>query len=91
MRATMSSKGQVTIPAEMRAQLSIKPGDKLDFVQGLDGVFRIYVRKKTSLMDLAGCVPGIGRTVSIEEMNQAVMDEAVARHLRVGTSSVTEA
>ena len=31
MKATMTTKGQVTIPAAIRRQLKLAPGDKLDF------------------------------------------------------------
>ncbi|MGI8689574.1 MAG: AbrB/MazE/SpoVT family DNA-binding domain-containing protein [Thermomicrobiales bacterium] len=34
----MTQKGQVTIPAEIRAQLHLKPRDKVRFVAEADGV-----------------------------------------------------
>jgi len=35
--ATLTSKGQVTIPAEVRTRLGLKTGDKVDFVYGEHG------------------------------------------------------
>lgn len=40
--ATMTSKGQVTIPKKVREQLSLRPGDKLDFRMDPDGAIRIH-------------------------------------------------
>lgn len=31
--ATVSSKGQITIPAQVRASLGLRPGDRIDFVE----------------------------------------------------------
>jgi antitoxin PrlF len=40
IRAKVTSKGQVTIPAEVRRSLGVKPGDKLRF-EAQDGGFRV--------------------------------------------------
>lgn len=37
MSTTVTSKGQVTIPKEVRELLGIAPGDKVDFRRGGDG------------------------------------------------------
>ncbi|MEY3596657.1 MAG: prlF antitoxin for toxin YhaV toxin, partial [Pseudomonadota bacterium] len=31
MRATMTSKGQITVPVELRRQWHLKPGDEISF------------------------------------------------------------
>lgn len=41
--AKITSKGQITIPAEMRGLLGVKPGDKLVFERKSDG--EVLVRK----------------------------------------------
>jgi antitoxin PrlF len=69
--AAVTSKGQITIPAEVRKKLGLKPGDRVRFVEGESGEF--ILRPKTgSIMDLEGCVPWTGKTVTIEEMNETI-------------------
>ncbi|HUD51997.1 AbrB/MazE/SpoVT family DNA-binding domain-containing protein [Parvibaculum sp.] len=56
--AKVTSKGQITLPAEMRRVLNLQEGDKVVFAQGEDG--RFYVEAKTdSLGDLRGIVKGV--------------------------------
>lgn len=53
--ATMTSKGQVTVPAELRRALGLKPGDKLVFAQDAAGKIYIEARMET-MADLRGIV-----------------------------------
>jgi AbrB family looped-hinge helix DNA binding protein len=69
--ATVTSKGQVTIPVEIRRELDIRPGTKLEFLSDGNGVFRV-VRKKRSVMDMYGVVAYDGPPVSVEEMDEAI-------------------
>lgn len=80
--ATLTSKGQTTIPKEIREKLGLKPGTKLHFNLMPDGT--ISVRAKTgTIMDLAGILhrPGM-KAATIEEMNEAVARAVVARYKR---------
>jgi antitoxin PrlF len=43
--ATITSKGQITIPVEIRRQLGLKPGDRIDFVPGPNGDVTIKTKK----------------------------------------------
>jgi len=43
MTVTVTSKGQVTIPKQVRDRLGIKPGSKVDFEVGEDG--RAFLRR----------------------------------------------
>lgn len=66
---TMTSKGQVTVPREIRDRLGLKSGDKMAFTMLSDGT--IIMRPKTRrLADLAGSLtrPGQPR-VPIERMS----------------------
>jgi AbrB family looped-hinge helix DNA binding protein len=38
LESRMTQKGQITIPAEIRAQLGLKPRDKVRFIPEADGV-----------------------------------------------------
>ena len=51
--STLTSKGQVTIPKDIRTGLGIKPGDRVSFTAMPDGT--VIMRAKTrGLQDLAG-------------------------------------
>lgn len=75
--ATLTSKGQTTIPKEVRDLLRLKPGDKLDFVIEPDG--RVMVRAATiDVMDLAGMLHREGRKrVSDQQMKAGIVKGAL--------------
>ena len=74
---TMTSKGQLTIPKDVRDQLGIEPGTRF-FVTVRNGQV-VAVPKNKKLADLAGILgrPPNGRSLSIEEIDDAIA-EAVA-------------
>lgn len=74
--ATVTSKGQVTIPADVRARLGLRPGSRLAFVATADG-YEIHPQT-ASIKDLKGAVPRPTQPVSIEEMNEAIAVAAAA-------------
>jgi antitoxin PrlF len=69
--ATLTSKGQVTIPSEVRVSLGLSAGDRLDFVRMDDGNYAI-VPASQSIRTLKGVVPRPPRPVSLEEMAAAI-------------------
>jgi AbrB family looped-hinge helix DNA binding protein len=73
--ATITSKGQITIPIKVRKALGLKPGVRIDFFEVEDGEYAF--RPKTgSIMELRGCLAYDGPTITIEEMHQALLDRA---------------
>jgi antitoxin PrlF len=67
--ATVTSKGQVTIPKEVRDLLDLRSGDRLSFVVRSSGEI-VLKAAKTKIRDLAGLLHRKGqRVVSIEEMD----------------------
>lgn len=66
---TMTIKGQVTVPREIRDRLGLKSGDKMAFTLLSDGT--VVMRPKTKrLSSLAGSLTRPGQpSVSIEEMD----------------------
>ncbi|MFZ3208640.1 MAG: AbrB/MazE/SpoVT family DNA-binding domain-containing protein [Geobacteraceae bacterium] len=58
MLATVTSKGQVTIPKEIRDLLHIRSNDKVDFV--LDGE-KVLLSPVKTLLDLRGAVRTDGK------------------------------
>lgn len=73
--ATVTSKGQITIPADVRKAMGLAPGERVVFSRLQDGT--TVMRAKTrSLRDLKGLLKptqvkgrGPARKVSIDDMN----------------------
>ncbi|UDF03523.1 AbrB/MazE/SpoVT family DNA-binding domain-containing protein [Asticcacaulis sp. AND118] len=76
--ATVTSKGQVTIPVDVRRALSINTGDRLEFVEIEPGKVLIVAATK-SITDLKGRFAKPRQAVSIAEMNEAIGREASRR------------
>ena len=77
MLATVTSKGQITIPKEIRDLLNIRTNDKVDFV--LDGE-RVVLAPVKTLLDLRGAVRARGKTDFPDERARA--KTAVAKRVR---------
>jgi antitoxin PrlF len=75
--ATLTSKGQTTIPKEIRERLGLAPGDKLDFVVDADG--RVVLRPATlHVSELKGLLRRKGgKPVSLEQMDRAIAEGAM--------------
>ncbi|MBI4997887.1 MAG: AbrB/MazE/SpoVT family DNA-binding domain-containing protein [Rhodocyclales bacterium] len=69
--ATLTSKGQVTIPAAVRAALGVDAGDRVEFVQMEPGRFEL-VAATQSVTALKGLVRKPAKPVTIEAMNKAI-------------------
>jgi antitoxin PrlF len=68
--ATLTSKGQTTIPKEIRDGLGMKPGDRISFTLMPDGTVIMRVKRK-SVMELAGVLHKKGRKpVPIDELSR---------------------
>lgn len=70
--ATLTSKGQVTIPKEIRKHLSLKDHDKVTFLVQKDGSVTIRPALRHP-RELKGMLESrCKRAVSVEEMNRAI-------------------
>ncbi len=69
--ATLTSKGQITIPAIVRAALGIEAGDRVEFVQVEPGHFEL-VAATQSVTALKGLVRKPASPVTIDAMNKAI-------------------
>lgn len=68
--ATLTSKGQTTIPKSIRDSLEMKPGDRLTFTLMPDGVVLMRVKNKR-VAELAGLLHRKGRkAVPIERLSR---------------------
>lgn len=80
--ATMTSKGQITIPKEMREELRLEAGSKVTFIRVGEGHYRILPRTG-SIRDLIGILHDPTRpTMTIEEMNEAIAEGGAASGLQ---------
>jgi antitoxin PrlF len=73
--ATLTSKGQITIPADVRRALNVQTGDRVEFVQVEPGRFEVVAATR-SVRELKGMFGKATRTVSIEEMNRTIAAQA---------------
>lgn len=77
--ATLTSKGQITLPLAVRTALGLSAGNKVDFVP-MDGSFMV-VPVRSDVATLKGRFAGrVKKPVSIEAMNEAIADGASSRH-----------
>ena len=77
--ATLTSKGQVTIPKSIRSQLRLHSGDQIDFVVHDDGT--ITLRKRALRVDdvFGAFADRAAKPVSLDEMNAAIAAKTTAR------------
>ena len=76
--ATVTSKGQITIPKVVREALHLEVGDKVYFDVKDDGSVVLMARNQPveSLFGMLKTKTRLRRPVSIEEMNPASADDA---------------
>jgi AbrB family looped-hinge helix DNA binding protein len=69
--SSLTSKGQTTIPKDVRKRLNLHPGDRLEFV--IDEGGRLLVLPASiDASELAGMLKSPARAVSVEDMNRAI-------------------
>ena len=69
--ATMTSKGQITIPVAVRVALGVEAGDRVEFVQVEPGHFEL-VAATQSVTALKGLVRKPASPITIDAMNKAI-------------------
>jgi len=74
--ATLTSKGQLTLPKAVRMALGVGPGDRLDFVRMEDGNFAVLPATH-SIKSLKGLIPRPKKAVSLEDMDRAIAGGAI--------------
>lgn len=74
--ATVTSKGQITIPAAVRNELGLSTGSKVEFVEIAQGQFAIVAATR-SVRELNGLFKGRRqKPLSISEMNAVIRRRA---------------
>lgn len=74
--AMLTSKGQITLPKEVRERLGLRTGDRVAFVADEQGAWTIMPATR-DIRELKGVVGPVKRAVTLEEM-----DEAIVSHVR---------
>lgn len=69
--ATLTSRGQITIPVSVRNDLKVAAGDRVEFVQIAPGRYE-FVAVTHSISELKGMFGKPAKTVSVEDMNKAI-------------------
>ena len=69
--ATLTSKGQITIPAAVRDALGLGAGDRIEFVEIAPGRYE-FIAGTRSVTALKGMFGKPRKSVSIEEMNAVI-------------------
>ncbi len=77
--STLTSKGQITLPREVREALRLQTGDAVDFVLGADGRVEVHkagrrVEEVFGLLYQPGIAAADDRAVD-DEVGQALADE----------------
>ena len=69
--AILTTKGQITIPADVRNALKVDAGDRVEFVQIAPDRFE-FVAAIRSITELKGMFGKPSKKVSIDDMNKAI-------------------
>lgn len=78
--AKMTSKGQITVPKDVRLRLNLKAGDRVLFVVENDGAVRMRAANK-DISSLVGILPKPKRAATLEEIQEAIQRGAIASAL----------
>jgi len=77
LSAKITSKGQITIPKDIRLHLKIDQGDKIEFFVGENGMV-IISPIRSDVRKLKGIVAKPNKPVSIEQMKDAIIAGATS-------------
>ena len=76
--ATVTSKGQITIPKAVRESLGVETGDRVEFVEVEKGVYNVVAATR-DVRELKGIIAKPVKPVSVEDMKRAVARVAARR------------
>jgi AbrB family looped-hinge helix DNA binding protein len=74
----LTSKGQMTLPKDIRDDLEVGPGDRLEITKQGDGY--LLTRKRPARELFAKFRSPHRRTLTVEEMDQAIEEEVWERN-----------
>jgi len=68
--ATLTSKGQITLPKSVRERLGVEAGDRIEFIESEQGF--LVVSTTRDIRSLRGIVGRLTKRVTIEAMNRVI-------------------
>lgn len=77
--ATVTSKGQITLPKSVRDGLGVDAGDRVEFVELEKGVYHVVAATR-DIRELKGSIPRPASPVSVDDMKNAVRQHAARRN-----------
>jgi antitoxin PrlF len=75
--ATITSKGQVTIPAEVRKYLGVMANDKIAFVIDDQGTVRLKVLRYPTVASPSGAAGRLKKPLSWQEIQQIAYEDRI--------------
>jgi AbrB family looped-hinge helix DNA binding protein len=80
--ATITSKGQTTIPVEVRRRLGVTKGDRIEFVIDDDGKITVQVPRYPTIASLAGIAGTLKHPMTWREVKDIAHEDAVIEKYR---------
>ncbi len=80
MQTTLTSKGQMTLPATIRSKMGLKSGDKLEVSLAQDDSIILRRKRAQPISALHGMLAKPKKALTIEQMNQAAGRLLAAKH-----------
>ena len=86
--STLTSKGQFTLPAEIRHALDLRPGDQLRFELTDDNELTVAPRRRRSIRELRESLPplSLGRDFTQADIDDAIAEAMEEQETRVRSS-----
>lgn len=69
-QSTMTNRGQITIPAEIRERLHLAAGNKIEFMVKGEQIIMLPINK--SIKSLKGILPKPSFVLTCDEMNEVI-------------------
>lgn len=83
--ATITAKGQLTLPVEIRKALDVKQGDQLVFEVKKDRKLTVSPRRRRSIFELRDMLPplDLGRPLAQADIDNAIGEAMTAQEQRI--------
>lgn len=82
-KATITSKGQLTLPKEIRSRLGVAAGDQVEFAVADDGSITVVAARRSASQLYGMLAAASSEPVSVEDMDRAIADRATSDDERI--------